>query len=74
MNATQTGPFRYLSPLRALDLGWAEKTARQDGVPYAVDWDATTIGPWEPATTVYAFVHPLPERFVRQWSLQEVKS
>lgn len=63
---------RYRSPYRPLDMGWAIKAAKEAGAPVEADWSATDIGAWT-KETVYAFTGPLPERFVNQWSLEEVK-
>ena len=61
--------YQYRSPSRPLDLGWAKSAAEAAGVDFAIDWPGTTMGPWTKAT-VYSFFHPLPERFVAQWSLE----
>lgn len=65
---------RYRSPLRPLDLGWAQKAARDEGSPVEVDWDNCKFIPGlqhHPAD-VWAFTGPLPEFFVSQWGLEEV--
>jgi len=61
--------IQYRSPLRPLDMSWAESAARAAGSPSTYVWDGLDE-PWTPKK-VYAFTAPLPERFVKQWDLEE---
>lgn len=59
--------YRYTSPLRPLDIGWAARAGNVE-----IDWAQTTVGPMVPetmATRIYAFKAPLPERIVAQLEL-----
>jgi hypothetical protein len=63
--------YRYTSPLRPLDIGWAEKSAKEASMAFGFEWRDLPPGQWTPAT-VYTFKHPLPPRFIDQWSLEVV--
>lgn len=61
--------YRYRSPLRPLDLCWAENAAYGRDMPYSWLYEHSDIGPWTPSH-VYTFAYPLPPHFVSQWSLE----
>lgn len=56
--------YRYTSPLRPLDIGYAARVAHVD-----IDWEQTTVGPWTPAS-VYAFTSPLSEQHRQAFELE----
>lgn len=58
----------YRSPLRPLDPAWISPREVRD----SWDYDASDIGEWTPQTR-YAFRLPIPQQFIDQWSLVEVK-
>lgn len=58
--------YRYRSPLRPLDFGYAVTEAGARATP---DWGVTEFGQWTP-TMVYGFTEPLAARVVSQWSLE----
>lgn len=61
---------QYTSPLRPLDIGYVSRVA---GI--AIDWDATDLGPFVPATLRtrrYGFAEALPDRIVDQLDLIRV--